>query len=116
MIAVVPDTQLQDVGRKLGLDEVALSRISGYDPKEQHQRLVEAWFETDCQPSREVLIDTLPRRESSASVSSVPRTPTLTPDVPSLPCLDGPHGKIDLIINNTSRREMQVSMHFLTFP
>ena len=95
MIAVVSDTLLQDLGRKLGLDEVALSRVSGYDPKERHQRLIEAWFETKYQPSRDVLIDALPRRKSSTSVSSVSRTPTLTLDAPSLPHLDSPRGKID---------------------
>ena len=96
MIAVVPDAQLQDLGRKLGLDEVTLSRISGYDPKEQHQRLIETWFEANYQPSREVLIDTLPRRESSASVSSVPQTPPSSLDAPSLAHVDSPHGKIDI--------------------
>lgn len=104
MIMVVSDTQLQDLGRMLGLDEVALSRISGYDPKEQHQRLIEAWFETNYQPSREALIEALPRRESSSSVSSAPRTPTLTPDAPSLPHLGSPHGMIDIKTTcNTSR-------------
>ena len=93
MIAVVPDTQLQELGSKLELDDVALSRISGYDPKERHQRLIEAWFETKYQPSREVLIGALPRRESSASVSSVPWTQVSTPDAPCFPSLDTPHGK-----------------------
>ena len=71
MIMVVPDDQLLELGRKLELDDVACHRISVYDPKERHQRLIESWFEMEDKPSREMLMEVLPRRESSASMSSI---------------------------------------------
>ena len=73
--------ELKDLGKKLELDEVKLERVFGYDPKEHHQRLIEAWFEQQYKPPREKLLEALPRRESSVSISSdkLPVPPTFTP-------------------------------------
>ena len=77
MIMVVADDQLEELGRKLGLDDVARHRISVYNLKERHQRLIESWFEMEYQPSREMLMEVLPRRESSASMTSIIQSQTL---------------------------------------
>ena len=66
------------MGRKLSLD---VYRILQYDIKERHQRLIEMWFEQECEPSREKLSDAVfSRKESSVGVSSDPKPST--PDLP----------------------------------
>ena len=76
LIVAVDDGYLQELGRKLGVDDARLRRLSSYDASERHQRLIEAWFEQKTGPSRSALVEALPRRDSSVSMSSVPPTPT----------------------------------------
>ena len=78
MIVAVDGGYLQELGRKLGVDDARLRRLSSYDASERHQRLIEAWFE-QVEPSRNALLEALPRRESSVSVSSGPLIPTSEP-------------------------------------
>lgn len=79
MIVAVDGGYLQELGRKLGVDDVRLRRLSSYDASECHQRLIEAWFEQNAEPSRSALLEALPRRDSAISMSSVPPTPTSEP-------------------------------------
>ena len=76
LIVAVNDGYLQELGRKLGVDNARLRRLSSYDASERHQRLIEAWFEQKTEPLRSVLLEALPRRDSSISMSSIPPTPT----------------------------------------
>jgi hypothetical protein len=76
LIVAVDGGYLQELGRKLGVDDTQLRRLSSYDASERHQRLIEAWFEQKFEPSRGALLEALPRRDSSVSMSSVPPTPT----------------------------------------
>ena len=80
LIVAVDDGYLQELGRKLGVDDARLRRLSSYDTSERHQRLIEAWFEQISEPSRSALEGALPRRDSSVSMSSVPPTPDPTSD------------------------------------
>ena len=76
LIVAVDDGSLQELGRKLGVDDARLRRLSSYDVSERHQRLIEAWFEQTTEPLRSTLLEALPRRDSSLLMSSVPPTPT----------------------------------------
>ena len=70
---------LKELGRKLGVDEAKLNCLSEYVGIGCHQRLIEAWFEqAEHEPTRNVLLEALPRRGSSVSMSSLPRPPTPT--------------------------------------
>ena len=69
---------LKELGRKLVVDEAKLSSLSGYVGIGCHQRLIEAWFE-QAEPTRNALLEALPRRGSSVSMSSLPPTPTFEP-------------------------------------
>ena len=71
---------LRDLGKRLGVDEAKLNGLSEYTGVGRHQRLIEAWFEQAKHvPSRNVLLEALPRRGSSVSMSSLPPTPTFEP-------------------------------------
>lgn len=71
---------LKELGRKLGVDEAKLNSLSGCVGIGCHQRLIEAWFEqAEYEPTRNVLVEALPRRGSSVSMSSLPPTPTFEP-------------------------------------
>ena len=71
---------LKELGRKLGVDEAKLSSLSGYVGIGCHQRLIEAWFEqAEHGPTQNALLEALPRRGSSVSMSSLPPTPTFEP-------------------------------------
>ena len=76
LIVAVDGGCLQELGRKLGVDDIRLRRLSIYDASEHHQRLIEAWFEQDAEPSRSALLEALPQRDSAISMDSVPPTPT----------------------------------------
>ena len=79
LIVTVDVGNLKELGRKLGVDEVKLNSLSGYVGIGCHQRLIEAWFEqAEHEPTRNVLLEALPRRGSSVSMSSLPRPPTPT--------------------------------------
>ena len=74
---VVDVGNLKELGRKLGVDEAKLNCLSEYVGIGCHQRLIEAWFEqAEHEPTRNVLLEALPRRGSSVSMSSLPPTPT----------------------------------------
>ena len=80
LIMAVDIGDLKEFGRKLGVDEAKLNGLSEYVGIGRHQRLIEAWFEQARQvPSRNALLEALPRRGSSASMSSLPPTPTFEP-------------------------------------
>ena len=80
MIVTVDSGFLRELGRKLGVDEARLTRLFSYDASERHQRLIEAWFEQATHDlSWNTLLEALPRRESSISMSSLPPTPTSEP-------------------------------------
>lgn len=79
LIVAVDCGLLQELGRKLGVDDVRLRRLSSYDASERHQQLIEAWFEQNPEPSRNALLEALPRRDSAVSMGSVPLTPTSEP-------------------------------------
>lgn len=88
IITTVHHDQLLELGRNLCLDEYKLQGIFQYHHEERHQRLIELWFEQECDEpcddvytlSREKLVEALPRRESMdysepMSASSVVVTP-----------------------------------------
>ena len=77
---MVDGGSLRELGKELGVDEARLTRLFSYDASERHQRLIEAWFEQATHEiSRNTLLEALPRRESSISMSSLPPTPTSEP-------------------------------------
>ena len=80
LIVAVDVGNLKELGRKLGVDEAKLSSLSGYVGIGCHQRLIEVWFEqAEHEPTKNTLLQALPRRGSSVSMSSLPPTPTFEP-------------------------------------
>ena len=77
LIIAVDDGHLLEFGRKLGVDDARLNRLSSYDADERHQRIIEAWFDQAAhEPSRNTLVEALPRRGSSiSSMTTFPLTP-----------------------------------------